>query len=62
MVYAETGLTHSEHLKKQKEEEGGSTFGGGLRYPNAILFWITCDQVVAVILYEFFFIVFTFMK
>ena len=44
-VYADTGVTYTEHLKRQKETEGGNDFGGGLRFKNTVIFWINSEQV-----------------
>lgn len=35
---------HSEILKEQQSSAGGSLLGGGLRYPNSVVFWLQCDQ------------------
>lgn len=43
-VFYQTGRTHTDIIKEQKMEEGGSSLGGPLRYENAVIFWVTCDQ------------------
>ena len=32
-------------LREQTQQDGGSTIGGPLRFPNARIFWIDCDKV-----------------
>jgi hypothetical protein len=39
------GRPHSELLKAQREQEGGSTLGGPLRYTDTLIFWVQCQQV-----------------
>ncbi|XP_053310608.1 tRNA dimethylallyltransferase [Spea bombifrons] len=44
-VFEESGIPHSEHLRRQ-QEEGGSPLGGALRYPNPCILWLHADQEV----------------
>ncbi|XP_053563282.1 tRNA dimethylallyltransferase isoform X2 [Bombina bombina] len=43
-VYEESGITHSEHLKRQQLEEGGGPLGGALRYHNPCILWLHAEQ------------------
>uniref|UniRef100_A0A8C8SR79 tRNA dimethylallyltransferase n=1 Tax=Pelusios castaneus TaxID=367368 RepID=A0A8C8SR79_9SAUR len=43
-VFEETGITHSELLHRQQEEEGGGPLGGPLKYPNSCILWLYADQ------------------
>ncbi|XP_042878743.1 tRNA dimethylallyltransferase-like [Penaeus japonicus] len=45
-VWEQTGRRHSEVLREQQEQEGGSRLGGALRYPSTVILWVTCDQDV----------------
>ncbi|KAF2367224.1 tRNA dimethylallyltransferase [Trinorchestia longiramus] len=45
-VWQKTGLPHSEHLVRQRETEGGSVLGGGLRYRNTVVLWVASEQEV----------------
>uniref|UniRef100_A0A8D0GG94 tRNA dimethylallyltransferase n=1 Tax=Sphenodon punctatus TaxID=8508 RepID=A0A8D0GG94_SPHPU len=45
-VFEETGITHSELLRRQQEEEGAGPLGGALRYPNPCILWLYTDQAV----------------
>lgn len=38
----------SEILKEQQSAEDSSTSGGGLRFSNAIILWLQCDQVIII--------------
>lgn len=44
-VIVNTGVTLTEHLNAQRKQPGASSLGGPLRYNNAIIFWLRCDQV-----------------
>ena len=46
-AWQQHGRPHSELLRSQREEEGGSTLGGPLRYPDTLIFWVQCQQVSA---------------
>ncbi|KAI4471153.1 trna dimethylallyltransferase [Holotrichia oblita] len=43
-VLQQKGKRHSDILKEQQSSEGGSSTGGGLRYPNALILWLQCNQ------------------
>ncbi|KAK7084291.1 hypothetical protein SK128_017763, partial [Halocaridina rubra] len=43
-VWEQTGRRHSEVLTEQQQQVGGSKLGGGLRYKNTAILWITCQQ------------------
>ncbi|XP_060520007.1 tRNA dimethylallyltransferase [Cylas formicarius] len=43
-VYYQKGKKLSELYDEQKSSFGGSKSGGGLRYSNAIVLWVNCDQ------------------
>ncbi|XP_018014765.1 tRNA dimethylallyltransferase [Hyalella azteca] len=45
-IWENTGVRHSEHLLRQKQMEGGSVLGGGLRFSNTVVLWVTCEQEV----------------
>ncbi|XP_056412601.1 tRNA dimethylallyltransferase isoform X2 [Hyla sarda] len=45
-VYEETGISHTEHLRRQQEEDGGGPLGGPLRYPHHCILWLRSDQDV----------------
>ncbi|CAL4147934.1 unnamed protein product, partial [Meganyctiphanes norvegica] len=45
-VFQQTGRLHSELLSEQHSSTGGSRHGGALRYSNAAIFWVTCDQEI----------------
>ncbi|XP_074832255.1 tRNA dimethylallyltransferase [Carettochelys insculpta] len=45
-VFEETGIRHSEFLRRQREEEGGGPLGGPLKYPNSCILWLYADQAV----------------
>ncbi|KAK8392812.1 hypothetical protein O3P69_014923 [Scylla paramamosain] len=45
-VWEQTGRPHSALLRVQREQEGGSGLGGALRFPHALIFWLTCDQEI----------------
>lgn len=38
------GRKHSDILLEQQTSEGGSAFGGSLRFKNALIFWMICEQ------------------
>ncbi|KAF5272731.1 hypothetical protein FQA39_LY07758 [Lamprigera yunnana] len=40
------GRKHSDILLEQQTSAGGSALGGGLRFTNSVVLWITCDQTV----------------
>uniref|UniRef100_A0A8C5ME42 tRNA dimethylallyltransferase n=1 Tax=Leptobrachium leishanense TaxID=445787 RepID=A0A8C5ME42_9ANUR len=44
-VFEESGVSHTEHLKRQ-QEEGGGPLGGALRYPNPCILWLHAKQEV----------------
>ncbi|CAG0901549.1 unnamed protein product [Cyprideis torosa] len=41
-----SNLTHTEVIERQRSEEGGNQFGGGLRFKDACIFWMQCDPDV----------------
>ncbi|NWT00526.1 MOD5 dimethylallyltransferase, partial [Mionectes macconnelli] len=43
-VFEETGISHSEILHQQQEEEGGGPLGGPLKYPHSCILWLHADQ------------------
>ncbi|GJQ70862.1 hypothetical protein Trydic_g783 [Trypoxylus dichotomus] len=43
-VLHQKGMRHSDIIKEQQSSIGGSTTGGPLRYPNALIFWLQCNQ------------------
>lgn len=43
MLY-QKGKRHSELLEEQCSSEGGSLYGGGLRYDNALILWMICKK------------------
>uniref|UniRef100_A0A670ZXN7 tRNA dimethylallyltransferase n=1 Tax=Pseudonaja textilis TaxID=8673 RepID=A0A670ZXN7_PSETE len=43
-LFEQTGLPHSELLRRQHEEKGGGPLGGPLKYPNACIFWLHAEQ------------------
>lgn len=43
-VYQKTGRKHSEWIDEQKSMKGGNKFGGPLRYPNSLIFYLICDE------------------
>ncbi|GAV02194.1 hypothetical protein RvY_12790 [Ramazzottius varieornatus] len=45
-VFASHKKRHSELIAAQKAEAGGSSLGGPLRFPNAVLLWLQCDEDV----------------
>ncbi|XP_037802016.1 tRNA dimethylallyltransferase-like [Penaeus monodon] len=45
-VWEQTGKRHSEVLREQQRQEGGSRLGGALRYPSTVILWVTCNQDV----------------
>uniref|UniRef100_A0A8C5SRB3 tRNA isopentenyltransferase 1 n=1 Tax=Laticauda laticaudata TaxID=8630 RepID=A0A8C5SRB3_LATLA len=45
-LFEQTGLPHSELLRRQHEEKGGGPLGGPLKYPNACIFWLHAEQAV----------------
>ncbi|CAI9586048.1 unnamed protein product [Staurois parvus] len=45
-VFEESGFPHTEHLRRQQEDDGGGPLGGALRYPNPCIFWLHSDQEV----------------
>lgn len=44
-VLEQNGRRHSEILTEQQGSDGGSASGGGLRFKNALVLWLTCNQV-----------------
>ncbi|XP_065651531.1 tRNA dimethylallyltransferase isoform X2 [Hydra vulgaris] len=45
-VFEKFGKKHSELLKLQKTEDGSSQWSGPMRFPNSIVFWLTCEQKI----------------
>lgn len=45
-VYQQHGECHSELIKKQRNQTGGSSLGGPLRYKNSVMLWLQCDKAV----------------
>ncbi|XP_038613992.1 tRNA dimethylallyltransferase [Tachyglossus aculeatus] len=45
-VFEETGISHSEFLRRQQAEEGGGPLGGPLRFPHLCIFWLHAHQEV----------------
>ncbi|CAJ0927151.1 unnamed protein product [Ranitomeya imitator] len=45
-VYEESGISHTEHLRRQQEEDGGGPLGGSLRYRHHCILWLHSDQEV----------------
>merc|ERR1739838_1103301 len=45
-VFQQTGRLHSQLQSEQHSSLGGSWHGGALRYSNAVIFWVTCDQEI----------------
>ncbi|XP_063810152.1 tRNA dimethylallyltransferase isoform X2 [Pseudophryne corroboree] len=45
-VFEESGISHTEHLRRQQEEEGGGPLGGALRFPHPCILWLHSDQEV----------------
>ncbi|XP_071992596.1 tRNA dimethylallyltransferase [Engystomops pustulosus] len=45
-VYEESGISHTEHLRLQQEEDGAGPLGGALRYPHHCILWLHSDQEV----------------
>ncbi|KAE8624691.1 hypothetical protein XENTR_v10006024 [Xenopus tropicalis] len=43
-VYEESGIPHTEHLRRQQEENGGGPLGGALRYQNPCILWLHANQ------------------
>ncbi|KAF7265879.1 hypothetical protein GWI33_020626 [Rhynchophorus ferrugineus] len=43
-VYYSKGRRHSDIIDEQQSTKGGSKSGGGLRYNNACILWMRCDQ------------------
>lgn len=44
-IFYRKGRKHSDILYEQQTSEGGSAFGGSLRFENALIFWMICEQV-----------------
>ncbi|KAK5640439.1 hypothetical protein RI129_011250 [Pyrocoelia pectoralis] len=44
-IFYRKGRKHSDILSEQQTSEGGSAFGGSLRFENALIFWMICEQV-----------------
>ena len=40
----QTGRRHSELLREQRSQEGGSRIGGPLRFPDCLVLWVKCEQ------------------
>ncbi|XP_072273620.1 tRNA dimethylallyltransferase isoform X2 [Pyxicephalus adspersus] len=45
-VFEESGIPHTEHLRRQQEGDGGGPLGGALRYSNHCILWLHSDQEV----------------
>ncbi|KAM4699905.1 tRNA dimethylallyltransferase [Discoglossus pictus] len=45
-VYEESGISHTEHLRRQQEEEGGGPLGGAMRYHNPCILWLHTENEV----------------
>ena len=45
-IYELTGRLPSEVVNEQKSKEGADHLGGPLRFTNALVFWLTCEQEV----------------
>nr|XP_054772935.1 tRNA dimethylallyltransferase-like [Lytechinus pictus] len=45
-VYEQHGVCHSDLLKEQRDQEGGSHLGGPLRYKDPCVFWVQTEQSV----------------
>ncbi|XP_041484474.1 tRNA dimethylallyltransferase-like isoform X2 [Lytechinus variegatus] len=45
-VYEQHGVCHSDLLKEQRNQEGGSHLGGPLRYKDPCVFWVQTEQSV----------------
>ncbi|XP_058051610.1 tRNA dimethylallyltransferase isoform X5 [Ahaetulla prasina] len=45
-LFEQTGIPHSELLRRQHEEKGGGPLGGPLKYPNSCIFWLHAEQAV----------------
>ena len=45
-VHAQCGRPHSDILAEQRKEAGGGAQGGGMRFPDATVFWLQCDYSV----------------
>ena len=40
----QTSRRHSELLREQRSQEGGSRIGGPLRFPDCLVLWVKCEQ------------------
>jgi len=45
-VYQQYRCCHSELLKEQRSQNGGSSLGGPLRFKNTLMLWIQCEKEV----------------
>lgn len=45
-VYKQHGRSQSSFLSQMNHLSGQQTFGAELRYTDAIIFWLQCDQQV----------------
>ena len=45
-VYEQHGRQHSQILQEQREQPGGSNYGGPLRFQNTCVFWLQCQREV----------------
>lgn len=45
-VYEQHGRQHSQILQEQREQPGGSNYGGPLRFQNMCVFWLQCQREV----------------
>lgn len=43
-VYQQHGRPYSDIIAEQKSLDGGSSLGGPLRYKNALILWLQCEQ------------------
>eukprot|EP00118_Oscarella_pearsei_P000833 m.5922 g.5922 ORF g.5922 m.5922 type:complete len:389 (+) comp14454_c0_seq1:142-1308(+) len=45
-VFAQCGRPHGKILAEQRSQPGGGEKGGGMRFPDATVFWLQCDCAV----------------
>ncbi|XP_030839039.1 tRNA dimethylallyltransferase [Strongylocentrotus purpuratus] len=45
-VYEQHGVCHSDLLREQRDQVGGSHLGGPLRYQDSCVFWVQTEQTV----------------
>ena len=46
-VYEQHGRQHSQILQEQREQPGGSNYGGPLRFQNTCVFWLQCQREIS---------------